>query len=323
MKKARFASTAVGLLLLLLVIALLSLRFGAVSVSLSDIVKELLGGEAQVLKYRLPRLAIAVLVGINMAVSGAILQGITRNPLAVPDVVGVSAGGGFAAVIVLLLYPGSGSLLPVAAFVGAVAAAVIVYMAAYQRGGVRPLRLALTGVAVSTGFQAMITFLIVKYALSSSQALMWLKGSLYARSWQHVELLWPWTLAGCALALLGSRHLNALQLDEQTVRGIGMKVQAARLVLLATAVGLAASSVAIAGTIGFVGLVVPPLARRLVGSDSKRLLPVAALLGAALVSLADLLGRVAHPPLEIPAGILTALIGAPYFAYVLFVRISR
>jgi len=324
MKKRRFLKVSLGLAILLLVMAVLSLRLGAVNTPLSDILQEITSGEWLVLKYRLPRLLIAVLVGINMAISGAILQGITRNPLAAPDIIGVSAGGGLAAVIVLLVFPTLGpKALPAAAFLGAIIAAVIVYLVAYQRGGIRPIRLALTGVAVSTGFHALITYMIVKYALSSSQALVWLKGSLYARSWQHVELLWPWTLAGLVLALLNRKNLNTLQLDEETVKGLGMRIQFVRLLLLIIAVGLAASSVAIAGTIGFVGLVIPPLARLLVGPDSRYSLPVAALLGATLVALADLTGRIISPPLEIPAGIITALIGAPYFVYVLLARKTR
>jgi ABC-type Fe3+-siderophore transport system permease subunit len=324
MKKARFVKISGGLCILLFIMALLSLRLGAVETPLSDIIQEIVSGEWLVLKYRLPRLVIALLVGVNMAVSGSILQAITRNPLAAPDIIGVSSGGGLFAVIVMLVFPALGAqALPAAAFAGAVFAAAIVYLISYQRGGIQPMRLALTGVAVSTGFQALITFMIVKYALSSSQALVWLKGSLYARSWQHVDLLWPWTLGCLLVALMSYRYLNTLQLDEETVKGLGMRIQLVRLLLLGVAVGLAASAVAVAGTIGFVGLVIPPLARLLIGSDSKYSLPVAALLGAVLVAMADLIGRIVHPPLEIPAGIITALIGAPYFVYVLIVRKPR
>lgn len=322
--KRRFWNLFVFLLILLVVAALLSLRFGAVSTPIRDIVSEIFGGEAFVLKYRLPRLLIALLTGINMAVAGAILQSITRNPLAAPDIIGVSAGGGFGAVVVLLAFPAWSALgLPLAAFTGALIAAVLVYLLAYQKGGIRPTRLALTGVSVSLGFHALITFLIVKYALNSSQALVWLKGSLYARSWQHVEMLWPWTIAGLLVAILSHRQINALQLDEETVTGLGLRIQLVRLLLLIAAVGLSASSVAVSGTIGFVGLVIPPLSRWLVGPDSRYYLPISAMLGALLVMLADLAGRIVHPPLEIPAGIFTALIGAPYFVYLLLIRRPR
>ncbi|MBB3128622.1 iron complex transport system permease protein [Paenibacillus rhizosphaerae] len=321
MKSYRFVIVAVTLTALLAAAAVLSLRLGAVATPVQDVVQGLLSGDGLIWKYRLPRLIIAVLVGTNLALSGAILQGITRNPLAAPDIVGVSGGAGFAAVLVLLVFPAlMSSALPVTAFMGAILAAALVYLIAYRPGGIEPSRLALTGVAISAGFQAMIMLLIVKYALDSSQALVWLKGSLYARTWKHVELLWPWTLVGLGLSLLCRRQFNALQLDEDTVKGLGIRVQLVRLVLLCTAVGLAASAVAIAGTIGFVGLVVPPLSKLLVGPDSSHFLPISALLGALLVTLADMLGRIILPPLEIPAGLVTALIGAPYFIYVLSFR---
>jgi ABC-type Fe3+-siderophore transport system permease subunit len=256
-----------------------------------------------------------------MALSGAILQSVTRNPLAAPDIIGISAGGGLAAVIMLLMFPNVPPImLPIAAFVGAMIASLLVYVLSYQKGGVRPERLALCGVAISAGLHALITFIIVKFALDSSQALVWLKGSLYARSWQHVEMLWPWTLIGAVIAFMSYKQINLLLLNEETVKGLGMRIDVVRLVLIGVAVGLAASAVAVAGTIGFVGLVIPHAARLLVGSDSRLFLPVSALLGALLVTGADMVGRIIIPPIEIPAGIITALIGAPYFIYLLVIR---
>ncbi|WP_078382487.1 FecCD family ABC transporter permease [Sutcliffiella halmapala] len=316
MRKLRFIYFILILLALICLIAIASLKFGAVPTPFSELFEK----DGLVLKYRLPRVILAALVGINMALSGAILQSITRNPLAAPDIIGISAGSGFVAVVVLLIFPTVSGIIPFFAFIGAVIAAGIVYLLSYQKDGIKPMRLALTGVAVSAGFNAAITFLIVKYALTSSQALVWLKGSLYARSWQHIELLWPWTLGGLIIIIFSHRYLNLFQLNEEALIGLGMRVNLVRLCMLVTAVGLAASSVAVAGTIGFVGLVVPPLSKLLVGTNSKYYLPVSALLGALLVMIADLGGRVIYPPLEIPAGIITAIIGAPYFVYILFVR---
>lgn len=320
-KLGRFTIVMIIGLILLIVFAFLSLRLGAVSISLDDMIEQMMAGEGVVVKYRLPRLVIAILVGINMALSGSILQSITRNPLAAPDIIGVSAGGGLAAVIMLLMFPSVPPvMLPIAAFVGATVASLLVYVLSYQKGGVKPERFALCGVAISAGLQALITFVIVKFALDSSQALVWLKGSLYARSWQHVEMLWPWTLIGALITFVSYKQINLLLLNEETVKGLGMRIDVVRLVLLGVAVGLAASSVAVAGTIGFVGLVIPHAARLLVGSDSRLFLPVSALLGALLVTGADLVGRIIIPPIEIPAGIITALIGAPYFIYLLVIR---
>ncbi|HDX9580101.1 TPA: iron ABC transporter permease [Bacillus pseudomycoides] len=322
MKKfGRFTIVIIVGFILLVALSLLSLRLGAVPTPLAEIIEGLMTGEGVVLKYRLPRLIIAILVGINMALSGSILQGVTRNPLAAPDIIGVSAGGGLAAVIMLLMFPSVPAImLPVAAFVGAMIASLLVYVLSYQKGGVKPERLALCGVAISTGLQALITFIIVKFAVDSSQALVWLKGSLYARSWEHVDMLWPWTIIGAVITFASYKQINLLLLNEETVKGLGMRINAVRLVLIGVAVALAASSVAVAGTISFVGLVIPHAARLLVGSDSRLFLPVSALLGAVLVTGADMVGRIIIPPIEIPAGIITALIGAPYFIYLLVIR---
>lgn len=308
-------------LVLLLVLSYLSLRFGAVKTTFDQILAEFQAGTGFVFDYRLPRLLIAILIGINMAVAGSILQGVTRNPLAAPDLIGVSAGGGLAAVVLLLLVPDfHPMLLPVFAFGGAVVAGGIVYLLSWKKGGVQPARLALTGVALSAGIQALITLLIVKYAPSASQALIFLKGSLYARSWQHVEMLWPWTLLGLVVALCSYRQLNLLLLSEESVRSLGMRIERVRLFLIVIAVALAGSAVAVAGTIGFVGLVIPHLTRMLVGNDFRYVLPSSALLGAMLVVLSDTVGRTILPPAEVPAGIITALLGAPYFVYLLVKR---
>ena len=322
MKKfGQFTIVIIVGLILLVALSLLSLRLGAVPTPLAEIVEGLMTGEGVVLKYRLPRLIIAILVGINIALSGSILQSVTRNPLAAPDIIGVSAGGGLAAVIMLLMFPSVPAImLPVAAFVGALLASLLVNVFSYQKGGVKPERLALCGVAISTGLQALITFIIVKFAVDSSQALVWLKGSLYARSWEHVDMLWPWTIIGTVITFAGYKQINLLLLNEETVKGLGMRINAVRLVLIGVAVALAASSVAVAGTISFVGLVIPHAARLLVGSDSRLFLPISALCGALLVTGADMVGRIIIPPIEIPAGIITALIGAPYFIYLLVIR---
>lgn len=317
----RFAVIMVGSLLLLALLAIIALRLGAVPTTFAQVINDLWLQDGLIWEYRVPRVLIAIFVGINMALAGSILQGVTRNPLAAPDIIGISAGGGLASVIMILVVPSFPQMmLPLAAFGGAVFAGMIVYFVSYSRGGIKPERLALTGVAISAGVQALITLLIVGYALNAAQALVWLKGSLYARSWQHVEMIWPWTLVGGLVALIAYRQLNLLLLNEETVRGLGMRIDRTRLLLLVVSVALAGSSVAVAGTIGFVGLVIPHAARLLVGSDFRLLLPTSAVLGALLVTLSDLVGRVVMPPVEIPAGLVTALLGAPYFLYLLLRR---
>jgi ABC-type Fe3+-siderophore transport system permease subunit len=315
--KQRFLLTMALGSVLLLVFAVLSLRLGAVATPFSQLIEEIGQQDGVVYDYRLPRLLIAMLIGINMSLSGSILQGVARNPLAAPDLMGITAGGGLVTVIMILAVPNySAALLPLYAFVGAVCASMLVYVLAYKNG-IKPQRLVLCGVAVSGGLHALITLLIVKFAPSAAQALVWLKGSLYARSWEHVGIIWPWTAAGLVLALLSSRQLNTLLLNEETVRGLGMRIDRTRLFLIAIAVGLAGSVVAVAGAIGFIGLIIPHLARLLVGTNFRFLLPVSALLGAVLVTAADTAGRIVMPPIEIPVGIMISLIGAPYFLYLL------
>jgi ABC-type Fe3+-siderophore transport system permease subunit len=319
--RVRFGLLLLLSIALLVLLGLLSLRFGAVSTPLAQIVQEFAQGKGLVVDYRLPRLLIAVLIGINMAVAGCILQGVTRNPLASPDLIGITAGGGLASVVLLLMVPDFPPLLlPICAFGGAVAAGGIVYVLARGKNGAVPERLALSGVAFSSGIHALITLLIVKYAPSAAQALVFLKGSLYARSWTHVAILWPWTVIGITLALLCYRQLNLLLLSEETVKGLGLPIEHVRFLLIGIAVALAGSSVAVAGTMGFVGLVVPHVTRLLVGSDYRYVLPVSALFGAMLMVLADLLGRTVMPPAEVPAGLITSLLGAPYFIYLLIRR---
>jgi ABC-type Fe3+-siderophore transport system permease subunit len=319
-KRQRFLLVMLGGGFLLCLLAVLSLRLGAIPVPFAQMIDELLQKDGVIYDFRLPRLIIAVCVGMNMALSGSILQGVTRNPLAAPDLIGITAGGGLATVIMILAVPNySANWLPFFAFGGSFAAAAIVFVLSYRKG-IRPERLALCGVAVSSGIHALITLLIVKFAPSAAQALVWLKGSLYARTWDHVDIIVPWTVLGAILALISCYRLNILLLSEETIQGLGMKITRVRLYLIALSVILAGSAVAVAGTIGFIGLVIPHLTRLLVGSDYRLSLPASALLGAVLVTAADTIGRIVLPPVEISAGIVTALIGAPYFVYLLVRR---
>jgi ABC-type Fe3+-siderophore transport system permease subunit len=206
-----------------------------------------------------------------------------------------------------------------AAFVGACAAFGLVYLASW-RGGVSPNRLALVGIAVSAFCAAGINLLVVQAQLRVAQALVWLSGSTYARGWDDLSLLFPGALVLGGLGMILARQTDVLGLGDDIARGIGASVERLRLMVLATGVGLAALAISVVGTIGFVGLIGPHAARLLLGNNvrHRRLLPVAALLGANIVMLADIVGRTALAPREIPAGLVTALIGAPYFLWLLW-----
>ena len=193
---------------------------------------------------------------------------------------------------------------------------MLIYLLAWKNG-IRPIRIILAGVAVSAFFGAGISAMMIFYSDRVHSALMWMVGGLSARSWPHVELLWPYTLAGLVLALVLARQLNILQLGDELARGLGLSLERTRLLATAVAALLAASAVSVVGLLGFVGLIVPHAARLLVGSDYRFLLPAAALLGAAVVMFSDTFARTAFAPVELPVGIIMAVLGAPFFLFLL------
>ena len=197
-----------------------------------------------------------------------------------------------------------------------VGAAVLIYLLAWK-DGIQPIRIILAGVAVSAFLGAGISALMILYSDRVHNALMWMVGGLSARSWPHVAMLWPYTLTGFALAVLAARHLNVLQLGDAMARSLGMRVELTRLLLTAVAAILAASAVSVVGLLGFVGLIVPHMARLVVGSDHRILLPASALLGAAVLLYSDTFARVAFAPVELPVGIIMAALGAPFFLFLL------
>jgi iron complex transport system permease protein len=268
---------------------------------------------------RLPRMLVAALVGLALGISGAILQGLTRNPLADPGILGISAGAGLVAVTLIVVVKNvPAGVIPLAAFAGGASVAGLIYVLAW-RGGDSPIRLILVGIGLSAmagaATQLMITF---GDLYDVQRALIWLAGSVYGRSWDDFWPLLPWLVVFVPLALLLARDLNALNLGEEMARGLGSRVPFQRGLLLLTAVALAGATVAAAGTIGFVGLMAPHFARRLVGPDHRGLLPTAGMLGALIVVGADLVGRTILAPIELPAGLVTAAIGAPFFIYLLW-----
>ncbi|MEM9483664.1 MAG: iron ABC transporter permease [Cyanobacteria bacterium P01_F01_bin.116] len=267
---------------------------------------------------RLPRTLVAWGVGMALAIAGTLTQGITRNPLAAPGIIGVNAGASLAAVSLIVVFPGIPvSVIPLAAFVGALAIAVLIYLLAWN-GGSSPVRLILVGVGFSLVAGA-LTNLIITFGniFDVSQALVWLVGSVYGRSWAQVLAFTPWLVVFGILSWVLSRELNALQMGDDVARGLGSRLEWQRGWLLLSSVALAGAAVATAGGIGFVGLMAPHMARQLVGPSHEGLLPTAALMGGMVVVVSDLIGRLLFAPIELPCGIVTAVVGAPYFLYLL------
>lgn len=307
----------------LLTLALLSFGASLMNGSVDIGADKILGAasmsetERQILEnIRLPRTIVAMLVGVNLSLSGAILQAVMKNPLADPHIIGISSGAGLFGIAAMLVFDNAGLLVTPAAFVGAMGAAVLIYILAWK-DGIKPIRVILAGVAVSAFLGAGISALLIFYSDKVHGALLWMVGGLSARSWQHVEILYPYTIAGTILTLAAAKHLNVLQLGDDVAKGLGMRVNLTRTILTAAAALLAAAAVCVVGLLGFVGLIVPHTARLLIGSDYRFLLPASALLGAAVVTFSDTIARTIFAPTELPVGILMAMLGAPFFLYLL------
>ena len=325
-RKAFRLSVIFILLIAVIACMIISLIWGSTPVSLTDIWRTLWSDEltdtaSQIIwNIRLPRNIVAALVGACLAVSGAILQAVMKNPLADPQIVGVSSGAGLAGVIVLILFPGYDYIVPLVAFLGAMGAALMVYALAWKNG-VRPSRIILAGVAVAAFLGSGISALLVFYGDRVQGALLWMVGGLSARSWPQVEVLFPYAMIGLFLACLGAKRLTILSLGDETAKGLGLKVEQTRFMMTAVAAllaaGVTATAVCVSGSIGFVGLVIPHMLRLIIGNDYAYLLPGSALLGAFVLVVSDTVGRVLMSPIEIPVGIIMAFFGAPFFLYLL------
>ncbi len=309
------------LIALLAVAACVALSVGSAGYSVPEILRALFGGEKStvrvvVLNLRLPRLILSVLIGASLSAAGALLQSVMRNPLADPGIIGVSAGAGTAATTVLLLFPEMTGALPLFAFGGAALACVLIYALAWK-GGVDPVRIILSGVAINSVLGAYNSLLQLLNSDSLEGVLAFMSGSLSGRSWQQVRVLAVYAGIGIALAFVCVRSANTLQLGDEMAKSLGVNVNLSRILLSAVSAFLAAATVSVAGMIGFVGLVVPHIARMLVGSDYKVMLPTSVLLGALVLMIADTAGRTLIPGMEIPVGIVMAAAGGPFFLYML------
>ncbi|WP_420488694.1 FecCD family ABC transporter permease [Paenibacillus arenosi] len=316
------------LTMLIFIVLVVSMNTGYARLSPLEVLSTLFGyGSAKqeliLFEFRLPRIIISVWIGAGLAVSGCIMQGVSRNALADPGILGIHAGAGLAIMLFLTFFPTTAAapifVLPVLAFIGAGLTAVLIYVLAYKRyKGLSPTRLLLTGIAVAAGISAAMIVLTVRLAPDKFQFLAtWMAGSIWGTDWKHVWALLPWLLVLLPYVFMKAQTMNILNLGYEPSLGLGIDVSREQLKLLAAGVALAASCVAVSGGIGFVGLIGPHLARRLVGPRHQFLLPVSALTGGLLIVVADTLGRSLFAPVEIPTGIITAVIGAPYFLYLM------
>ncbi|MCP1126197.1 iron ABC transporter permease [Bacillus sp. 3103sda1] len=316
--------------ILICAVFFISLYTGTFKMSPVEVLKTLvgLGAEDQatiLFDFRMPRIIISIFVGSALAVSGAIMQGLSRNPLADPGIMGINAGAGLSVVVFVYFFFGkvtmssflSVFILPFFALVGAILAAVIIYALAWK-DGVSPVRLILVGIAVAAGFGAVSLVFSMKMTSNDFRfATIWLSGSLWGTDWKFVLSVLPWMLIFLPIAFMKAHVLNVMNLGDAAATGLGLDVEKERRKLLFIAVCLAGASVAVAGGISFIGLMAPHLARRLVGGKHQIMLPTAALIGTLLLLFSDLLSRSLLTTSEIPVGLVISVIGAPYFIYLL------
>ncbi|HEK9101622.1 iron ABC transporter permease [Bacillus pfraonensis] len=317
-----------ALLMLIATTIAIGMGLGAASLSYDRLLPTLLGQgtfkeEFILFSLRLPRIVITLLAGMALALSGAILQGITRNDLAEPGIIGINSGAGVAVALFFLYFPiDAGSfvyLLPIVGFIGAFLTACLIYIFSYSKtAGLQPIRLTLTGIGFSFALSGTMIVLISSAERAKVDFIAkWIAGNIWGDDWVFVLALLPWLAVLIPFTFYKANRLNLLALNEHVAIGVGVALEKERRLLLIAAVALAASAVSVTGGIAFIGLMAPHIAKSLVGPRHQLFIPVAILIGGWLLLLADTIGRHIVEPSGIPAGIMVALIGAPYFMYLL------
>lgn len=314
----RIASTSI----LLLIFVVISIGMGSVYISPLETIQTIFTRSEEmattiIWDLRIPRVAVAAIVGVNLALSGALLQAVMRNPLADPGLTGVSSGASVTVLAIMLVFPNFTSFVPIAAMIGGTIAVAIVYALAWKKNTISPVRIILAGVAVNAIFGGITGLLSILYSDRLPAALQWMNGSLGGKSMGDVAVLLPYSMIGWVLALFCIRSANLLSLGEKVASNLGENTNRIRILLSLVAVYLAAVSVSIVGLLGFVGLVVPHMARLIVGTNYRFVIPMSMVLGAVVLVIADTIGRTLFAPLDLPAGIIMAMVGGPYFLYLM------
>ncbi|MDJ0724036.1 MAG: iron ABC transporter permease [Prochloraceae cyanobacterium] len=317
-------------LILLAICLIISTISGTAEISLSEVYTALTAfdGSSDLLivrTVRIPRSLIAIMVGASLGVAGAIMQGLTKNPLASPSILGVNAGASFAVVIATLIF-GNNSLYTYAwiAFVGAALSAIAVYSISYlSRGGVTPLNLTISGAALTAFISALTSGILILNQRSLDEIRFWLAGSVAGRELNLLIQTLPYLILGLILAFALSQQITLLSLGENVAKGLGQKTAQIKILAALSIILLAGGSVAIAGPIGFIGLIVPHIVRFFVGFDYRWILPYSAVFGAILLLVADILARIVVKPIELPVGLMMPLIGAPFFILLIKLKVKN
>lgn len=323
-KKKYRITVIVAALVATIMVILYSLTMGTIKVPISEIVNLFRGYESDdltktiILNVRMPRILTGLLVGMNLAVAGVLLQGTLRNPMASPNVIGVNAGAGLGAIMTMILFPSNIELIPVTAFAGALIASLLVYGFSIYAKRPSTAHIILIGVALSALFRAFTSGLMTMNSDELAVSYSWLLGNLSGRSWTYFEMIYPYTLLGLAAAVFLSPKINLFGLGDEVSSSIGLSVNLYRVIIIFVASLLAGSAISVAGTIGFIGLIAPHTARLFIGNDYKYLVPLSALFGGFLLILSDTVARTIFQPVELSVGIITSALGAPFFLYILY-----
>lgn len=330
-KNKKFIIVISVLLLMIFGTFLISLNTGSLSISPGNVIKTLIGQgskahEIAIFKLRLPRIVIGILVGTALAISGAILQGVTKNDLADAGILGINSGAALFVVVYIYLmngnvYDGVSNLtiftMPIVALSGAIFGAFLIYALAW-RNGINSSRLLLVGIGINIAFTSILTIFQLRFTTQEFNRVMaWTNGSIWGASWKYVIAVLPFILVFTLLTLYKSRYLDALNLGDEVATGLGVEVEKERRKLIVFSVVLAGVATSVAGSIGFLGLVAPHIARKLVGPKHIKLIPTSALVGSVILLVADTIARNIIAPMELPVGIVVAVIGVPYFIYLM------
>lgn len=330
-KNKKFILISVILLALIFITFLVSLNLGSFAISPKDVIKTLFGQgqrnyEIAIFKLRLPRIVIGILVGSALAIAGTILQGVTKNDLADSGILGINSGAALFVVIYIYfmngnVYDGISNLtiftMPIVALCGALFGAFLIYILAWK-DGISSSRLLLIGIGINIAFTSILTIFQLKFTTQEFNRVMaWTAGSIWGSSWKYVIAVLPFILLFMILTIYKARYLDVLNLGDEISTGLGIKVEKERRKLIIYAVILSGVATSVAGSISFLGLVSPHIARKLVGPKHKKLIPTAALIGTLMLLISDTISRNLLAPIEIPVGIVVSIIGVPYFIYLM------
>ncbi|WP_208592102.1 FecCD family ABC transporter permease [Gracilibacillus suaedae] len=331
-RRKKFLQILSVLLVVLLVSGYLSLTYGEFSMTVSEVLKTLLFLDQShehsivIFSFRLPRIIIGMFVGLGLGIAGAIIQALTRNELADPGILGINAGAGLAIVIYMFLASkfAEGSdlvstfTMPLFGLIGGMAASLFIYAFSWNNGRLDSNRLLLVGIATGSGLGAITLYISLKMNPQDFEAAtMWMTGSIWNANWQKIISIIPWFVIILPFILIRASHLDLFYLGEDTAKNVGLSTEWEKSIWLLTSIGLISACVSVSGSIGFIGLLAPHIARRLIGLHHKMVIVISGLIGMVLVTLSDFIAKSIFAPVELPVGVVISIIGIPYFIYLL------